>query len=229
MRPRRCRPARRAKKCTPALFSSTVLLIAVARREAFAQQLIEDSYGGSTTVIAPIRVPPMHGAPGALAAAPEDPEAITRRRSAVRFRFGIGGYVGGAFTRSSGGGGPGIALDLGLQAGDTLAVYARLRAASLLLVNAASISAIVEWTPVEFFSVGAGLGADAMATVGILTSGTSDGGLSIPLLVGFNIGGRAPTQVHRSKFRIGLEGAVLPGLGGHAGGSAGLVLAWALM
>ncbi len=139
-------------------------------------------------------------------------------RTEPRFRFGIGGTgsFGHAASKdlgvSASNVGPGLVLDLGVQLGDRAAVYLHSEASSLVITNQFASYAIGEWTPVNWFSIGSGLGLDSLVELlGCYPPGcsrTSWAGVSVPLLLGFNIGHRPSTLERRSVLRIGLEGAV---------------------
>jgi hypothetical protein len=121
-----------------------------------------------------------------------------------RLRASFGGYGGAviATQNRSFGAGPGLYFDIGVQANNYLALYAHGAFGTLLLINAAHASAIVEVTPVRWFSVGSGVGLMGHIGVG------SGSGWQIPLIVGFNIGSnRWPTGA-RSGLRLAIDGGI---------------------
>lgn len=178
----------------------------------------------TTTEVAPIAVPTP-----ALAVPP-----APVLRPGARFRFGIGGQLGGAGFAANGGFGiAGLVLDLGVQANDSLGVYAMIRAGSLIFANMWSIAAVAEWTPVERFSIGTGVGflsALSITSSGAFSlGGNASFGLAIPLVLGFNFPLRFTQAGYRSMFRFAIEAQVAPGVGSPPGGAGGLTFAWARM
>ncbi|MEZ4409894.1 MAG: hypothetical protein R3A52_25980 [Polyangiales bacterium] len=136
-----------------------------------------------------------------------------------RFRFGIGGTLAvGAASRHYNTDAqedvsvvaPGLALDLGVQINDKLAVYGHSILASCFFFSIGAIEGVVEYTPTPLISLGTGVGWTGMAVVSFLpTTSTGSGsweGVSIPLIAALNFGGRGPRGGFRA-FRLGLETA----------------------
>jgi hypothetical protein len=161
--------------------------------------------------------------PAVAFAQDKDGATIPRDASATRLRFDIAGtLVGGAASSrnvSAIVAAPGLTLDLGTQLGDRAAIYVRAEVASDLVTSQGAIYAIGEWTPTRWFSLGSGLGYDAISTVAMagdasicslppcISISNNWSGISVPLIVGFNLGSGEPGRARRSMFRIGLEGA----------------------
>jgi hypothetical protein len=172
---------------------------------------------GSMVVSLLVFAPPAHADPPS----PEEPEPIDQslRESAPRVRFGIaGGWLFGAgesskSTRETSSNVGGVA-DIGVQFGDPYAAYVHGEVGPSL-VHAAAY-AIGEWAPLQWLSLGTGIGVDWIkndqqyvvspnSTV-LVPAGTWTG-VSIPIIAALNIGGRPAWLVRRSVFRIELEAA----------------------
>lgn len=142
-----------------------------------------------------------------------------------RFPFGISGSftVGGASDTRRGVNAlvfaPGLTLDLGVQLTRSIAVFGRASGATLLVFNQGALYGIVEYSPVDWLSLGTGLGWMAIASpvteLSYPTAGSSErltrgdwGGIAAPLLVSFNIGHRNPMTGRLAAFRIGMEGTL---------------------
>jgi len=159
--------------------------------------------------------------------------SVAAGESGPRLRFGVGGTlsvgVGIGPQASAVELNPGLLIDVGLQINGALAVYLRGEGGTVLLMNHADAYAVAEWTPVDWLSLGTGMGVDAIQG-SVDLGGNTWIGASIPLVVGFNIGGRAGDDVPRRVFRIGLEFAagVQPS-DGSFGYHGGLGFGWTLM
>lgn len=181
--------------------------------------------------------------PLVLAPQPIAPQQVTPPEEGARVRFGIAANLTVGLANDQGHGvntgvfAPGLTLDLGAQLRRGVAVYLRASAATLLLLNQASVYGVVEYSPSDVLSLGTGIGWDGMASA---FSGNDDGccgrvisrnrwsAVSVPAIVGFNLGRRDPTTGRLRGMRIGLEGALgmEPGsgaLGWHAALSFGYV------
>ena len=139
--------------------------------------------------------------------------------------------------------GPGLLIDVGVQLGDSAAVYARAQAigfgtpGSPFVAQAAGY-AVGEWTPKRWVSLGTGLGYEMLAPpagcngtgTGACPEGPHWFGLSLPLIAGFNLlESGDPNRVRRTALRIGIEGAggvdlSTGAIGWHAALNLGLAL-----
>lgn len=185
--------------------------------------------------------------PLVLAAQPLAPQPLAPPTAAPeegsRVRFGVAANLTVGLANDQGHGvntgvfAPGLTLDLGAQLRRGVAVYLRASAATLLVLNQASVYGVVEYSPTDALSLGTGIGWDGMASA---FSGNDDGccrrvssrnswsAVSVPAIVGFNLGRRDATTGRLRGMRIGLEGAIglEPGsgaLGWHAALSFGYV------
>lgn len=167
-------------------------------------------------------------------------------KDGARFRFGIAGTVAGGLANAQTSAGnhvsagvlaPGLQLDLGVQFNSRAALYLRGEVNSVAITNGASAYLVAEWTPMRGFSVGTGLGVDAMAFLwaaaveGDNSYRNSWAGISVPLVLGYQVVDRDQWEAGGRKrvFRIGLElaGGVEPRSwvpGWHANLSVGFTL-----
>ncbi len=207
-------------KSLPALL---VIVGALASPSAFAQ----------TAPVQPWQPPPAWGpAPPPSVAGPPMYLAPPRAADWPRFRFGVASNftIGAASDFARGVNAvvlaPGATVDLGVQLSRSLAVFARASGATLILVNQAALFATVEYTPVDWLSLGTGLGWMAVSSplTELSTSSAfsapapsrgSWDGIAMPAIVAFNLGERDPVSERLGAFRIGLEGVfgVEPGTG----------------
>jgi hypothetical protein len=113
-------------------------------------------------------------------------------------------------TSASAGG----SADIGIQFGDPYAVYFHGEVGTT--GRHAAAYAVGEWAPIQWFSLGAGIGVDWIKSdlprvylpnsSAFVPTGTWTGA-SIPIIAAFNLGGRPAWQARRSVFRIELEAA----------------------
>jgi hypothetical protein len=116
--------------------------------------------------------------------------------------------------------GPGLTVDVGVQLGDRVAVYVRAQATGFgspgsPFVSQAAWYAVAEWTPHRWLSLGTGVGYEMLAPPAqnngpgpVRDDGPHWSGLSVPLIVGFNLFESGdPNRVRRTALRVGLEGA----------------------
>ena len=116
-------------------------------------------------------------------------------------------------------GGPGFTVDAGVQVRDLVAIYVRAEASGFgssgsPFVSMAAGYAVAEWTPFRWISLGTGLGYEILAPsstcngMGPCPDGPHWSGLSVPLIMGFNLFESGdPNRVRRTAFRVGLEAA----------------------
>jgi hypothetical protein len=209
------------------------------------------------TLLMPLTAPAETGAVegGGASSTPGFTSSIDH--STARFRFDVAanltlGFagpppnpVGGSYPSSLTGivAGPGLQVDVGAQLGDRVAVYARAQAIGFgppvsPFVSQAAGYAVADWTPRRWISLGTGLGYEMLAPPagcnGTGTAGCPEGphwfGLSVPLIVGFNLlESGDPNRVRRTALRIGIDGAggvdlSTGAIGWHAALSLGLAL-----
>jgi hypothetical protein len=211
------------------------LVLLAAPRTAAAQTVIVAPWAAPTVVILP---PPP---PEALT--PSD-LAVTAPADASRLRFGIAGNLTVGLANDHGHGvntgvfAPGLTLDLGVQMNRRVALFARASASSLLVMNHAAVFGVVEYSPLEWLSLGTGLGWSGISA-GFGNSAetccgdtaawrSSWGALAVPAVVGFNLGTRNPVNGRLQGMRVDLSGALglEPGsgaLGWHASVALGYV------
>lgn len=161
----------------------------------------------------------------------------------LRLRFGLA--AGGSHARTLGGSGSQITadatLDLGGQINDRFALFARVSGGWFPQFHRASAYLVFEMTPIDRLSVGTGVGWDSFgddaeadcATVPTNRYGCGHAqwnGLSFPLIVGVNLGGRVAGSARRSGARITLEGALgADPTTGEAAGHASLSVGYVTM
>jgi hypothetical protein len=113
---------------------------------------------------------------------------------------------------------PALTLDLGAQITDHAAIFARLEGGTIALAASGAAYLITEWTPHPVISLGTGVGYDGISDASVLlcAGGTSClrstwSGVSVPLIVGFNLQSRnavsAAAPNHHGRLRIELEAA----------------------
>lgn len=111
-------------------------------------------------------------------------------------------------------------LDLGVQLNDRIALFAHGSVGAGSLSNRASTYAVIELTPVDLVSIGTGLGwdhyvfdhegrcfAEAIDPVTLSCSHHVWNGMSVPLIVSLNLGGRGNEHARRHGLRLSVEGA----------------------
>lgn len=156
--------------------------------------------------------------------APWAPPTSPSAAMTSRFRFGVAGNFTLGLADDHGHGvdtgvfAPGITLDLGVQINRSLAVYARASGATILLMSQASVYGVVEYSPADWISLGTGLGWDGMVSnLGADSSCCISSeptyrkrfsAVSMPAIVGFNVGRRSAVSGALRAFRVGLEGAL---------------------
>ncbi|MEZ4394767.1 MAG: hypothetical protein R3A48_27140 [Polyangiales bacterium] len=189
----------------------------------------------------PLVLAPQPIAPQALT--PQPAPAPAPAAEGVRVRFGVASNLTVGLANDRGHGvntgvfAPGLTLDLGAQLRRGVAVYLRASVATLLVLNQASLYGVIEYSPTDVLSLGTGVGWDGMGSVftgndvaccaGPIARNTWSA-VSVPAIVGFNLGRRDPSTGRLRGMRIGLEGALgmEPGsgaLGWHAALSFGYV------
>lgn len=212
------------------------LALLAAPLSAAAQTVVVAPWAAPTVVL----LPP----PAPEAASPSD-LAVTTPADASRVRFGIAGNLTVGLANDRGHGvnagvfAPGLTLDLGVQMNRRVALFARASASSLIVMNHASVFALAEYSPLEWLSLGTGLGwtgmssafgNDAATCCGGLSFRSSWGAIAVPAVVGFNLGARNPLNGRMQGFRVDLSGALglEPGSGA-LGWTASLALGYATM
>ncbi|MDP9149154.1 MAG: hypothetical protein M3O36_04325 [Myxococcota bacterium] len=163
--------------------------------------------------------------------------------AASRIRVGAAGtLVGGDASgrnASTAMAAPGLAVDLGIQLNDPVAIFVRAEFATDLFTTQGGGYLVAEWTPRQWLSVGTGAGYDMIYLLGYgncsaKTFGPCSGnrfwsGPSIPLVWAFNLGRRDAHRARRRLLRLELEGAggyqpATQSFGWHAG--VGFGAAW---
>lgn len=204
---------------------------------AAAQTVIVAPWAAPTVVLLP---PP----PAPETASPSD-LAVTSPADASRLRFGIAGNLTVGLSNDHGHGvnagvfAPGLTLDLGVQMNRRVALFARASASSLIVMNHASVFGIAEYSPLEWLSLGTGLGWTGISSgfsqsvdscCGAVAFRSSWGAIAVPAVVGFNLGARNPLNGRMQGFRVDLSGALglEPGSGA-LGWTASLALGYATM
>jgi hypothetical protein len=205
---------------------------------AAAQTIIVAPWAAPTVVLLP---PP----PAPETASPSD-LAVTSPIDASRLRFGIAGNLTVGLSNDHGHGvnagvfAPGLTLDLGVQMNRHVALFARASASSLIVMNHASVFGIAEYSPLEWLSLGTGLGWTGISSGfsqsvdtccgGIAAFRSSWGAIAVPAVVGFNLGSRNPLNGRMQGFRVDLSGALglEPGSGA-LGWTASVALGYATM
>ncbi len=204
---------------------------------AAAQTVIVAPWAAPTVVL----LPP----PPAPEARPRVDLAVTSPADASRVRFGIAGNLTVGLANDHGHGvnagvfAPGLTLDLGVQMNRRVALFVRASASSLLVMNHAAVFGVAEYSPVEWLSLGTGLGwtgissafgQSAESCCGAVEFRSSWGAIAVPAVVGFNLGGRNPLNGRMQGFRVDLTGALglEPGSGA-LGWTASLALGYATM
>jgi hypothetical protein len=136
-------------------------------------------------------------------------------RPAPRLRFDVsGGFAVGVASNSQNSPQvsasaivPTVVVDVGVQLADPWALYGRVAGGSALVSHQGEAYLIGEWTPRRWISLATGIGVDYL---GAPQPGPIRGdwaGVSVPLLVGFNVDCPPPEGARRSALRLGLEGA----------------------
>lgn len=198
-----------------------------------------------TVIVAP------WSAPTVVVLPPPPPEAVTPSdvaatspADASRLRFGIAGNLTVGLSNDHGRGvnagvfAPGLTLDLGVQMNRRVAVFARASASSLIVMNHASVFGLVEYSPLDWLSLGTGVGWTGISS-GFSNSASCCGGeawrsswgaIAMPAVVGFNLGSRNPFNGRMQGFRVDLSGAlgIEPGSGA-LGWTASLALGYATL
>ncbi len=171
----------------------------------------------------------------AQATSPAEAAPVTSmRRDGVRLRGLIGGWAGGgvgdggSYRDGGYGFGLGPTAQLGVQFNNVVGVAAYATGAFWLLSVWGSTGILVDFTPVEWFTVGAGFGVTGMSTYGGFFNRSHDwAGVAVPLEIGFNIPyGRGDDGIVRRALRIGLDAnvGVLPGAALSGGLSIGYLV-----
>lgn len=161
----------------------------------------------------------------------------------LRLRFGLS--AGGTYARTLGAYGGTITadatLDLGGQINDRFALFAHVSGGWLFQFHRASAYLVFEVTPTDRLSFGTGVGWDFFgddAEANCVTVSTNSygcgharwNGVSVPLVVGINLGGRVAGSTRRSGARITLEGALgADPTTGEAAGHASLSVGYVTM
>ncbi len=140
---------------------------------------------------------------------------------APRFRFGVaaGASLSRALTTGDGVETLDVTLDLGAQLNDRTALFAHVAGGWWQMTHRASVSAVIELTTVDLLSFGAGVGWDHFVDDNTARCLYVDpnrytcghrvwNGLSIPLIVSLNLGGRSTDSARRRGLRLSLEGAL---------------------
>lgn len=211
------------------------LALLTAPLTAAAQTVIVAPWAAPTVVV----LPP----PAPETASPSD-LAVTSPADAARLRFGIAGNLTVGLANDHGHGvnagvfAPGLTLDLGVQMNRRVALFARASASSLLVMNHASVFAVAEYSPLDWLSLGTGLGwtgiSSAFGNDAVTCCGpswrSSWGAIAVPAVVGFNLGSRNPLNGRMQGFRVDLSGALglEPGSGA-LGWTASLALGYATL
>ena len=192
-------------------------------------------------ITSPVLLPP----PPAPETASASDLAVTSPADASRLRFGIAGNLTVGLANDHGHGvnagvfAPGLTLDLGVQMNRRVALFARASASSLIVMNHASVFGIAEYSPLEWLSLGTGLGWTGISSgfsqsvdscCGAVASRRSWGAIAVPAVVGFNLGARNPLNGRMQGFRVDLSGALglEPGSGA-LGWTASVALGYATM
>jgi hypothetical protein len=204
---------------------------------AAAQTVIVAPWAAPTVVLLPPPSAPETASPSDL--------AMTSPADASRLRFGLAGNLTVGLANDHGRGvntgvlAPGLTLDLGVQMNRRVALFARASASSLIVTNHASVFGVVEYSPLEWLSLGTGLGWTGISSgfsqsvdscCGAVASRRSWGAIAVPAVVGFNLGARNPLNGRMQGFRVDLSGALglEPGSGA-LGWTASLALGYATM
>jgi hypothetical protein len=204
---------------------------------AAAQTIIVAPWAAPTVVLLPPPSAPETASPSDL--------AMTSPADASRLRFGLAGNLTVGLANDHGRGvntgvlAPGLTLDLGVQMNRRVALFARASASSLIVTNHASVFGVVEYSPLEWLSLGTGLGWTGISSgfsqsvdscCGAVASRRSWGAIAVPAVVGFNLGARNPLNGRMQGFRVDLSGALglEPGSGA-LGWTASLALGYATM
>lgn len=210
------------------------LALLAAPLSAAAQTVIVAPWTTPTVVL----LPP----PAPEAASPAD-LAVASPADASRVRFGIAGNLTVGLANDHGHGvnagvfAPGLTLDLGVQMNRHVALFVRASASSLIVMNHAAVFGVAEYSPLEWLSLGTGLGWTGIssaygndATCCGPTWRSSWGAIAVPAVVGFNLGARNPLNGRMQGFRVDLMGAVglEPGSGA-LGWTASLALGYVTM
>jgi hypothetical protein len=169
---------------------------------------------------------------------------VTSPADASRLRFGIAGNLTVGLANDHGHGvntgvfAPGLTLDLGVQMNRRVALFVRASTSSLIVMNHASVFGIAEYSPVEWLSLGTGLGwtgissgfGNGDATCCGPSWRSSWGAIAMPAVVGFNLGSRNPLNGRMQGFRVDVMGALglEPGSGA-LGWTASLALGYATL
>ena len=204
---------------------------------AAAQTVIVAPWAAPTVVLLPPPSAPETASPSDL--------AMTSPADASRLRFGLAGNLTVGLANDHGRGvntgvfAPGLTLDLGVQMNRRVALFARASASSLIVTNHASVFGVVEYSPLEWLSLGTGLGWTGISSgfsqsvdscCGAVASRRSWGAIAVPAVVGFNLGARNPLNGRMQGFRVDLSGALglEPGSGA-LGWTASVALGYATM
>jgi hypothetical protein len=135
-------------------------------------------------------------------------------RTAPRLRFDVaGGFAAGSAQSSRVSAAavvPTLVVDLGVQLGDRWALFGHATGGSALAWNLGGAYLVGEWTPLRWISVGTGVGYaswNSWNLCGCDAQRSEWSGISVPLLIGFNLGGgRREAATRRAALRLGLEG-----------------------
>ena len=143
------------------------------------------------------------------------------RDPGVRVRVGVGGEGGAVGSGKSGGGGAlGFYLRFGVQASDLVGVHLSGAVSSFLLTDYARGALIVDFSPLDFVSLGTGVTMVGTRASGLLSSSTKVNTIyGAPIVLGFYVGGRDPSgKRHGVGFLLnGTFGADSNGNGAYGG------------